>query len=237
MPKVEVIAHRGAGGPENTLRAFRRARALGADWFECDVRLCGSGEPVVIHDRTVNRTTGGKGRVEDLMLHQLLRLDGGDGQRIPTLRQALTPAGARFGAYVEAKVQGNAEALARAVVSEAQRARQRVVVQSFDAQFLEVAAQLEPKLQLELLLGAQPPDGGKNALKFATRHGLRGINLSLRAATRGTINKIHESGMRCAVFTVNDAGNMRKLAAWGADALITDEVELCINTLAAMCSR
>ena len=55
-----VIAHRGASGlaPENTMAAFRLATALGADGFELDVQLSADGQPVVIHDARVNRTTG-----------------------------------------------------------------------------------------------------------------------------------------------------------------------------------
>ncbi|MBK8208399.1 MAG: hypothetical protein IPK87_16630 [Planctomycetes bacterium] len=237
MPKVEVIAHRGAGGPENTLKAFRRARELGADWFECDVRLCATGEPVVIHDRTVNRTTNGTGRVDEVPLHRLLRLDAGRGQRIPTLRQALALAGARFGAYVEAKVQGNAIALAHAVVGEVQRAHGRVVVQSFDTEFLEVAAQLAPKLHLELLLSARPKVGWQPTLEFAVGHGLRGINLSLRAATRGLIRKIHEAGLRCAVYTANSEPTIRQLASWRANALITDNAQACLRALKSLGKR
>ena len=51
------IGHRGAMGyePENTLRSFRKALKLGADMIEMDVRVCGTGEVVAIHDSTVDR--------------------------------------------------------------------------------------------------------------------------------------------------------------------------------------
>ncbi|MBX3459580.1 MAG: glycerophosphodiester phosphodiesterase [Planctomycetes bacterium] len=231
--RVEVIAHRGSGGPENTLSAFRRARQFGADWFECDVRLCASGEAVVIHDRGVGRTTGGKGRVEEMTLHQLRRLDAGGGERIPTLRQALALASRRFGAYVEAKVQGNARALAGAVVAQVRQARGRVVVQSFDTGFLEAAAQLAPTLPLELLVSTRPGRGWQRAIEFAVDHGLRGINLSQRTATRSLVAQIHDAGLRCAVYTVNDVKGVRKLAAWGVNGLITDDVHLCREVLGA----
>lgn len=74
-----VIAHRGASGvaPENTLAAFSLAVALGADGVEMDVQMSADGEPVVIHDSRVNRTTSGTGRVSRLTLDQIKRLDGG----------------------------------------------------------------------------------------------------------------------------------------------------------------
>ena len=74
-----VIGHRGASGlsPENTLTAFRLAMALGADGVEMDVQLSSDGQPVVIHDKRVDRTTGGVGAVERFTANQLAQLDAG----------------------------------------------------------------------------------------------------------------------------------------------------------------
>src|SRR5437773_8679711 len=74
-----VIAHRGASGlaPENTLAAFSLAIAVGADGVEMDVQMSADGQPVVIHDSRVNRTTNGRGSVTRLTLDHLQRLDGG----------------------------------------------------------------------------------------------------------------------------------------------------------------
>lgn len=74
-----MIAHRGGGAraPENTLEAMRLAIADGADGLEFDVRLSGDGEVVVIHDRTVDRTTNGTGAVERMTLAKLTSLDAG----------------------------------------------------------------------------------------------------------------------------------------------------------------
>jgi glycerophosphoryl diester phosphodiesterase len=112
MRDVRVIAHRGASGyaPENTLAAFRLARALGADAFELDCTTTADGEVVVLHDDTVDRTTNGTGRVDELTLDELRRLDAGTwldprfaAERIPTLAEALAEAGDGLGVYVEIK--------------------------------------------------------------------------------------------------------------------------------------
>ena len=93
-----VIAHRGASGhaPENTLAAFKRALALGATFIETDLQLSRDSHFVAIHDDTVNRTTNGQGKVHDLSLAELRRLDAGSwfgseftGERIPTLDEIL----------------------------------------------------------------------------------------------------------------------------------------------------
>jgi glycerophosphoryl diester phosphodiesterase len=86
-----VIAHRGASGtyPENTLLAFEHALGEGADALELDVRVTADGVPVVIHDRTVDRTTDGSGDVRNLSLAAVERLDAGRGERIPRLEAVL----------------------------------------------------------------------------------------------------------------------------------------------------
>ena len=102
-----VIAHRGGAGlwPENTLHAFKQAQLLGVDVIEMDVRSTSDGVLVVLHDATVERTTDGKGRVGEMTLAELSRLDAGykwssDGGKtfpfrgqgivVPTLQEVFT---------------------------------------------------------------------------------------------------------------------------------------------------
>ena len=74
-----VIAHRGdsAARAEHTLAAYQVALDSGADGLECDVRLTRDGHLVCVHDRTVDRTSNGRGVVSDLDLDRLERLDFG----------------------------------------------------------------------------------------------------------------------------------------------------------------
>ena len=74
--------------PENTLQAIEWAAQAGADAIEIDLRATGDGELVVIHDKTVNRTTNGRGRVGKLTLTEIRSLDAGNGQRVPTMDEA-----------------------------------------------------------------------------------------------------------------------------------------------------
>ena len=70
------IAHRG-GRPENTLAAFRRAKAEGASGIEVDLEFTRDGHPVLLHDSTVDRTSNGSGRVADMTLEEIKKLDFG----------------------------------------------------------------------------------------------------------------------------------------------------------------
>lgn len=109
---TRLAAHRGGGAlwPENSLRAFREALALGVDLLELDVHLSADGVPVVIHDASLDRTTEGTGAVGAHAVADLtrLRLRGPDGtlaeERLPTLDDVLAVVGpSRVGLLVEVK--------------------------------------------------------------------------------------------------------------------------------------
>lgn len=115
---VLTIAHRGASAraPENTLQAIRLAAEMGADMVEMDVHLTADGVPVVIHDADLERTTSGSGCVEEMTLEEVQSLDAGNGQRVPTLYEALSLCRELgIGAYVELKAPGTPVAVALAV--------------------------------------------------------------------------------------------------------------------------
>jgi len=98
MPERGICAHRGAMDthPENTLAAFRQALRLGAHMIELDVRMTKDNHLVILHDETVDRTTNGKGKISELTIIEVKRLDAGSwkseefaGENIPTLKEAL----------------------------------------------------------------------------------------------------------------------------------------------------
>ncbi|HEX2267215.1 MAG TPA: glycerophosphodiester phosphodiesterase family protein, partial [Actinomycetota bacterium] len=104
-----VVAHRGASAlyPENTLRAFEGAVDAGADLVELDVRLTSDGVPVILHDLDVSITTDGSGRVHELTLAEIKRLDASKGRservEVPTLRETLELLSGRVGVNIEIK--------------------------------------------------------------------------------------------------------------------------------------
>jgi len=98
LPSRGICAHRGANEthPENTLAAFREAVRLGAHMVEFDVQITKDKRLVIMHDKSVNRTTNGKGLVSDLTLSEIKKLDAGSwkskgfiGEKVPTLKEAL----------------------------------------------------------------------------------------------------------------------------------------------------
>ncbi|MFM8271020.1 MAG: glycerophosphodiester phosphodiesterase [Gemmata sp.] len=108
----EVIGHMGscADRPGNTLASIRRAAESGAHAAEADVRTTKDGALVCLHDDTVDRTTDGKGRVADLTLAEVKKLDAGSkfdakfrGEPVPTLREVLELAKGKIGVMLDLK--------------------------------------------------------------------------------------------------------------------------------------
>jgi glycerophosphoryl diester phosphodiesterase len=110
--RIAVIAHRGEhrAHPENTLPAFQAAIDAGADFFELDVRTTSDGRLVLMHDRTVDRTTNGAGAVREMTFEQIRALDAGAkfsprfaGTQVPSFEEALALAHGKIGVYVDSK--------------------------------------------------------------------------------------------------------------------------------------
>lgn len=126
-PNVMVVAHRACwreGAPENSVAAIEACAAIGVDMIEIDVALSRDGVPILLHDPSLDRTTGASGLARDHDLADIRALHlrtgaGGDGasftrERVPTLAEALQAARGKF--LVNLDVKGDAYAPAFAVV-------------------------------------------------------------------------------------------------------------------------
>jgi len=120
LPKCKngfiVIAHRGShlNKPENSIAAIEEAIDLGADYVEIDLRTTRDGHLVLIHNETVDRTTNGKGRIQDLNTNQVdqLTLNARDGHlyRLPGFKEALKVCKNRINIYLDFKEADAAQA-------------------------------------------------------------------------------------------------------------------------------
>lgn len=114
--KFIVIAHRGSHliKPENTIAAIEEAIDLGADYVEIDLRTTRDGQLVLLHNETVDRTTNGKGRIQDLDFEDVKRLavKGRDGSlhRIASFEDALKTCKGRINIYLDFKAAAVAQA-------------------------------------------------------------------------------------------------------------------------------
>lgn len=228
-----VIGHRGAAGhaPENTLAGIKRAAALGATWVELDVALTKDGEPVLLHDETVDRTTDAKGKLADLTLAEIRSLDAGArfsssfaGERVPMLEEAIVEiASLGLNANVEIKPTSGREAATGRVVAERVAAlwpqdRPPPLFSSFQPEALAAARRAAPDLPLGLLL-RRPGQGWR---QWAEELACRSIHCNHRNLDRRTAERMLKAGYRLLAYTVNDAGRAERLFNWGVDAVFSD---------------
>ncbi|MFC6333857.1 glycerophosphodiester phosphodiesterase [Paenibacillus septentrionalis] len=159
---IRGLAHRGypLKHPENTLRGFRAAIELGFSHIELDVHLTEDGVPVVIHDPTVNRTTNGTGAVKEYTLDELLKLDAGGGEFIPTLEEVLLLVKDRMQVDIELKQIGNTyPGLEAAVIDVIDRVdmKDQIFLTSFDHYSIARSRELSADIEMGLVIyGATP---------------------------------------------------------------------------------
>jgi glycerophosphoryl diester phosphodiesterase len=104
--QIAVIAHRGEHirHAENSIASIQSAAELGADFVELDVRTTRDGKLVLMHDKTVDRTTDGHGSVDSLTLEQIRGLHLRTyGDAVPTFDEALETAHGRISVYLDWK--------------------------------------------------------------------------------------------------------------------------------------
>ncbi len=249
-----VIAHRGGAGlwPENTLHAFERAAALGADVIETDVRATADGELVLFHDSTLERTTDGAGRVHALTLAELKRLDAayrwtpdggrsfplrGRGWTVPTLREVFAAfPSMRFNIEPKQSEPSLAAPLCRLIRE--QGAAERVMVAAFRDAAMEQFRRECPEvatsastaevagflaLQRAGLAGSYGPP--MQALQVPERAG------SLRVLSREFVAAAHARNLRVHAWTVNSEDDMRRLLSFGVDGVMTDYPDRLLKVL------
>jgi len=232
--KTMVVAHRGASAfaPENTLAAFSLAVDQGADAIELDAKLTADQQVVVIHDRTVDRTTNGKGEVRRLSLGQIKALDAGSflssrfsGEPIPTLGEVFEAVGQKLLINVElTNYASPGDALPDKVVELVRQfhLEERVLFSSFHPANLLRARRLLPETPVAIL--ALPGRGGWWARSFLMRQvAPEFVNPYHTDASAGYLQRQHEAGRRVFVWTVDDPADLSRLARDRADGLITND--------------
>jgi glycerophosphoryl diester phosphodiesterase len=226
---VLVIAHRGASGhaPENTLAAFKRAIAQGATFIETDLQLSRDARFVAIHDDTVNRTTNGHGKVHDLSLANLRKLDAGSwfgsefsGERIPTLEEILEFSKKHDVVFYLELKPGGSWGGEHALISALRESHDivRTVVISFDAGILEGLRRIEPTVMTGLLFDGQID----RPLEKAVEVGARQLAVRSDLVTPALLADARKKDLQVVCWTVNHPAHMRLLIEAGVDGIMSD---------------
>ena len=234
-PYPRWIAHRGAGrlAPENTLAAFALGHAHGYRMFECDVRLSADGQPFLLHDDRLERTTDGAGEALALNWAVLSRLDAGAwhsprfaGERLPTLGAVLAFC-ARHDCALNVELKpapGDARRTGAVVAAQIAREWAGVLpplLTSFETAALEAAAEAAPNLPRGLLLECCAAGWRETAQRL----GCVAVVAEQGAWTADTVAAARSAGRRTLAYTVNDDARAARLLALGLDGVITDRVD------------
>jgi glycerophosphoryl diester phosphodiesterase len=222
-----ILGHRGASAleTENTLAAFRRARADGADGVELDVVRCGSGEVVVFHDDDLARLAGRPERVRSLPLAELRRVALAGGGAIPTLDEALEELrGLLVNVELKASTAWGGQRLAPAVARIVARhgVEEAVLVSSFHPGALARFRAAAPAVRTGLLFHREQ----RRPLRDAwLRRALRPFALHPEhvLCTSPSVARWRAEGVAIHAWTVDDPGELRRVAALAVDGVITND--------------
>lgn len=224
------------------MAAFREAAAVRADMIELDVRLTADRELIVLHDRRLNRTTSGSGRVTEHRVRDLAGLDAGSwfqssfsGERIPTLRAVLGWLPAGVGLNIEAKTDGDVRrraTMAKRLAAELQERtlRSRIMVSSFDHRFLSVFRRQDAGVATGVLF-MPVRDALKLPSVICRRTGATGFVCGRSQLRRWMVADCHRHGISIACYGINTRTHLLKMQRLAVDAVITDYPERILHFL------
>lgn len=236
-----ILGHRGARGlsPENTLPSFHYAAQLGLRAAELDVHLTRDGAVVVIHDHTVDRTTNGSGRVDELTLEEIRALDASaswppDQIRtvIPTLDEVFRELGPSFMWEVELKIdaQTDTEQLVRATLEiiRTHQLTSRITLTSFDATAVAVARTFAPNQRRGYITSSEP----RESLERAIGLGCAQIGIWQGVLTTDIAQAVRKSRLALVGWQGNTAEEMERLFACRVDGFSSDHPDVALAWLA-----
>jgi len=225
MPKI--MGHRGAPAdePENTLRSFRRALAVGVAAVELDVQLTKDGRLPVIHAETLNRTTNGRGPVQDFTLAELKRLDAGRGEPVPSLEEVFDLVQGKANLVVELKQPEAAGALLD--FFQERRAVAFATVISFWHPAVKALKQAEPRLNTGVLMVGCPVD----PVGLARAADADALILQYAYVTPELVDAAHQQDIKVMVWNIDDPEILKPYLAMNLEAICTNRSQEIMHYL------
>ncbi len=236
-----ITAHRGASyeNPENTLLSMEKAVEAGADLIEFDLRASREGVPVLLHDETVDRTSEGHGRPEELPLAELKRLNFSyfrhhgrlekpccERMEIPTFEEVLERFGGRVCMNIQTYARTDEVLTTICCLFEKYDMHDRGFLTVYP-ETAEKVRRIAPDIELCLTPGWKERTAPEN-LRLCRDWSCRFVQPVREFVTPATFQLCRELGLTSNVFFADDPALMRELAAMGADGVLTNRPEqLC----------
>ncbi len=217
------IGHRGAKGyePENTIIAFQKAIDLGCDGIELDVHLSSDGEIIVIHDETIDRTTNGKGIVNQMKLSELKTFRINKKHEIPTLKEVFELINYNFLINIELKSYETAGKVVEFIENQVfnnNRTLESIIVSSFDWNALQQVRFLNDEIQIGVLTATDLD----LAFSFAKFIKAKTINPYFHLLNEENVDKTQKKGFEIHTWTVNGTEDIEKMKALKVNGIISD---------------
>ncbi|NEW09752.1 glycerophosphodiester phosphodiesterase [Paenibacillus sp. SYP-B3998] len=225
-----VFAHRGssAEAPENTMAAFLLAVEQKCDVIELDIHLTRDDQVIVCHDETLGRTTNGSGRIGELTLEEIKRVDAGSwfgqafaGETVPLLEEVLKQVPKSIGLNIELKQTYDGRIVDPVInLLREYEQSQSVLFSSYDHKLLYQMKEKAPESRVSLVYDAKPV----NPLRLIEDFGLDVFSVSLHdcMVDAEDVATIRRSGRHVIVWTVNEELAMRQMLDCGVSGIITD---------------
>jgi glycerophosphoryl diester phosphodiesterase len=231
---VLKIGHRGARGyePENTLISFKKAISMGVDFIELDVHLSKDNNVIIMHDRTLNRTTNGRGRISEKTLKEIKSYRTDKNQPIPTLQEVIDSLKGKTRFNIGIKNVAATKHVAEIIKKN--RIEKKVLVASKHPESLIEMKKILPRVETALVYKIANnlirkiffvmmiPLAKLLILKKAKDTKVDYIQLNYLLATRNTIKRLQEQGYKVNVWTVNNQRTIKKMIERGVDGIISD---------------
>lgn len=255
-----VIAHQGGDGiwPGDTLYAFEKAVQIGADVLEMDAHITKDGQIVLMHDQKVDRTTDGTGRIEDLTLEELKRLDAaykwsnddgktypyrGQGIQVPTLEE-LFQRFPQMRYVIEIKLTENPIDKPLCDLIRKYDMEHEVLIASFHDEAMQQFREICPEVATSASRGEVTTFVllGKVFLSGLVMPQYESIqppydpeeSMNIPIMTERFLRQAHAKNIAVEPWTVDDPGLMKQYIQWGVDGIITDRPDLMIAVLDEM---
>ena len=227
-----VQAHRGgrAEYDDNALGGFKMCRSRGIKGFELDVRYTKDCVLVVMHDESLDRTTNGKGRVEDTTFSDLCKLRlKKSSEQVPSLSEVLMAMGSREDIFVEIEMKAGPSEFYTPYVLEDYCRRlndmTKVLMKPgtyaftcFNEKTLATMRKVDPDAPLGLIVGKPLEDA-----HIAKAKELRCCSVASRVGTtKEMVEKAHKAGLTVCLWMCQDKATWDECAAVGADRVTTD---------------
>ncbi|MFW9951294.1 MAG: glycerophosphodiester phosphodiesterase, partial [Candidatus Thorarchaeota archaeon] len=208
-----IIGHRGASkiSPENTLKSFKKAIELRADYIELDLFKSRDNELVITHDPNLKRITGYDRFVEDLTLPELRALDFGEGEKIPTLQEVIDVCKGKIGIIIEV-ISIN---MGKSIVQLLQDSKliSTTIISSFNFKELKKIKNLEPRLKYASIIPYEVQAENnpkwllwktkKEAVDRAAKNKFLYIHPHFALVDKQLIDYSHQQGLKVNVYVVD----------------------------------